>query len=412
MLKRIGVNRLTLGMHIKEFCGSWMEHPFVRSGFVLSNGADLAAILASSIKEVWIDSHKGLDVPDHVPVVTQAESELEITTVLAPVAVAEPRKPALTMEQEIEQAARICGDAKEAVASMFDQVRLGQSIDTGNARLLVEEISGSIGRNPLALISLARLKTADSYTYLHSVAVCALMLAVARQLGLEEAGIRSAGMAGLMHDLGKAPIPLELLNKPGKLSEAEFRVMKTHPLEGFRILQMSQPVEAMTLDVCLHHHEKINGSGYPHGLKGDAISLPAKMAAVCDVYDAITSDRPYKRGWNPAYALRQMAAWTRGHFDLSVFQALVKTLGIYPVGSLVRMNSGRLGVVLEQSRASLTTPRIKLFYSCRSGLRIPPELLDLSRGVSTDRIAALEDPSDWNFPDLQALWSEAIDRDA
>jgi len=288
---------------------------------------------------------------------------------------------------------------------MFDHVRMGQSVDVGSARLLVEEISGSVARNPAALISLARLKTADNYTYLHSVAVCALMAALARQLGLDAAEIRSAGMAGLMHDLGKAPIPLKLLNKAGKLTEAEFEVIKTHPQLGFRILQMSQHIEPKTLDACLHHHEKMDGSGYPEGLKGDEISLSAKMTAVCDVYDAITSDRPYKRGWDPAYALRQMAGWSRGHFDLPVFHALVKTLGIYPVGALVRMSSGRLGVVLEQSGSSLTTPRIKLFYSTRSALRIAPELLDLSRGIGTDRIAALENPDDWNFPDLQELWS-------
>ena len=288
---------------------------------------------------------------------------------------------------------------------MFDHVRMGQSVDIGSARLLVEEISGSVARNPAALISLARLKTADNYTYLYSVAVCALMAALARQLGLDAAEIRSAGMAGLMHDLGKAPIPLKLLNKAGKLTEAEFEVIKIHPQLGFRILQMSHHIEAKTLDACLHHHEKMDGSGYPEGLKGEEISLAAKMTAVCDVYDAITSDRPYKRGWDPAYALRQMAGWSKGHFDLPVFHALVKTLGIYPVGALVRMNSGRLGVVLEQSGSSLTTPRIKLFYSTRSALRIPPELLDLSRGIATDRIAALENPDDWNFPDLQKLWS-------
>ena len=405
MLKRIGVKQLTLGMHIKEFCGSWMDHPFMRSGFVLSSDADLAAILASSIKEVWIDSHKGLDVAAHVPAVTEAESEAEITASLAPVASAKPRPSTLTIEQEIDRAARICAQAKEAVETMFDHVRMGQSVDVGSARLLVEEISGSVARNPAALISLARLKTADNYTYLHSVAVCALMAALARQLGLDAAEIRSAGMAGLMHDLGKAPIPLKLLNKAGKLTEAEFEVIKTHPQLGFRILQMSQHIEPKTLDACLHHHEKMDGSGYPEGLKGDEISLSAKMTAVCDVYDAITSDRPYKRGWDPAYALRQMAGWSRGHFDLPIFHALVKTLGIYPVGALVRMSSGRLGVVLEQSGSSLTTPRIKLFYSTRSALRIAPELLDLSRCVGTDRIAALENPDDWNFPDLQELWS-------
>ena len=150
---------------------------------------------------------------------------------------------------------------------MFDHVRMGQSVDIGSARLLVEEISGSVAGNPAALISLARLKTADNYTYLHLVAVCALMAALARQLGLDAAEIRSAGMAGLMHDLGKAPIPLKLLNKAGKLTEAEFEVIKIHPQLGFRILQMSHHIEAKTLDACLHHHEKWTARATPRGSK-------------------------------------------------------------------------------------------------------------------------------------------------
>jgi HD-GYP domain-containing protein (c-di-GMP phosphodiesterase class II) len=164
-------------------------------------------------------------------------------------------------------------------------------------------------------------------------------------------------------------------------------------------------VDPITLDVCLHHHEKTDGSGYPKGLKGDEISLFAKMGAVCDVYDAITSNRPYKAGWDPAESLRKMAEWANGHFDHQVFQAFVKSLGIYPIGSLVRLGSGRLAVVVEQSSRSLTMPLVKVFYSTRSDLRIPPELIDLSAPGCNDKIAGREDPARWKFPDLDELWS-------
>ena len=218
-------------------------------------------------------------------------------------------------------------------------------------------------------------------------------------------GASKAGVAGMMHDLGKAAMPMSVLNKPGKLTEAEFSIIKTHPEEGYRLLQNGGGADPVVMDVCLHHHEKMDGSGYPHGLKGDEISLFAKMGAVCDVYDAITSNRPYKAGWDPAESLRKMAEWASGHFDGKVFQAFVKSLGIYPIGSLVRLSSGRLGVVVEQTAKSLTTPCVKVFYSTKSQMRILPEVVDLSRPGTTEKIVSREEPAKWKFADLDELWS-------
>ncbi|MBU3738727.1 MAG: HD-GYP domain-containing protein [Rhodoferax sp.] len=405
MLKRISVRQLTVGMHLKEFCGSWMEHPFWRTGFVIKNPKDIEAILASSIQEVWIDTDKGLDVEASVKAVPKVEVEAEVDKTLSQVGQYRPVPQPVSREAEMERAARICREGKQAVVSMFAEVRLGNAVDSAAAKELVQDISDSVTRNPGALISLARLKTADDYTYMHSLAVCAMMVALSKQLGLDEARTRSAGLAGLLHDLGKAFVPIKILNKPGTLTPQEFGVMKGHPVEGHRALQRSGNVDPVALDVCLHHHEKVDGSGYPKGLKGDDISLFAKMGAVCDVYDAITSNRPYKTGWDPAESLRKMAEWSKGHFDPAVFQAFVKSMGIYPVGSLVMMASGRIGVVTEQGTKSLTTPKVKLFFSTKSNLRIPPVVIDLSRPDVSDRIASREDPAKWRFPDINALWS-------
>ena len=408
MLKRISVQQLQLGMHLKEFCGSWMDHPFWRTGFVITDPKDITLILASSIKEVWIDSSKGGDVPSGVPAVC-VEPELPQQSTVVPPSLQSARAPRETARvpaaQEVERAARICLEAKAAVVSMFEEVRMGNAVDVGGARQLVEEISDSVSRNPGAIISLARLKTADDYTYMHSVAVCAMMVALAKQLGLDDAQTRSCGVAGLLHDLGKVAMPIDVLNKPGKLTNAEFDIMKTHPTEGYKMLMASPGVEAVALDVVLHHHEKMDGSGYPEKLKGDQISLYSKMGAVCDVYDAITSNRPYKSGWDPAESLRKMAEWANGHFDPKVFQAFVKSMGIYPVGSLVRLSSGRIGVVTEQSAKSLTTPRIKVFFSTKSNMRIVPAMVDLSSSSTIERIQNREDPAKWNFSDLNELWS-------
>jgi len=401
--KKIKAKDLRLGMHLHELCGSWMEHPFWRSQFTLKDPADIRRIIESGITEVWIDVAKGLDIPGQ----TLPETEQSVTEMLMEAEIARPveaPKP-VPMSEELKRAAMICASAKKAVVSMFQEVRMGNAISAEAAGELVEEISSSVIRNRGALISLARLKTADDYTYMHSVAVCALMVSLARQLDLNEEEVREAGMAGLLHDLGKALMPIKVLNKPGKLTDDEFRVIKSHPVEGHRLLVEGKTASAIVLDVCLHHHEKVDGSGYPDRLAGDQISLFARMGAVCDVYDAITSNRPYKAGWDPAESIRKMTEWSNGHFDERVFQAFVKSIGIYPVGSLVKLASSRLAVVVEQSDKSLLTPRVKVFFSTKSKAYVVPELLDLSRPGVTEKIVGREDAAQWGIKNLDDLWA-------
>ena len=236
MLKKISVDQLTLGMHLKEFCGSWMEHPFWRTGFVLTDPKDIVTIRGSSIKEVWIDCTKGADVAPGQVSVSEAESEAQVEAELEAAIGGQRDVAPVASTAEFERAAQICAQSKRAVISMFEEARMGKAVDTGGAQKLVEEITDSVSRNPGALISLARLKTADDYTYMHSVAVCAMMVALSKQLGLDATQTRLAGVAGLMHDLGKAAMPMDVLNKPGKLTDAEFAIIKRHPEEGYKLL--------------------------------------------------------------------------------------------------------------------------------------------------------------------------------
>ncbi len=408
MLKRIHIEQLRLGMHVHELPGSWMDHPFWRKAFLLDDPKAMQTILSLGIMEVWIDTARGLDVehvPDQEDEVTEADiiAEVDASLMLADPPV--DSGPGIDTAQEAGPALLICAKSKQAVKSMFQEARMGKSLDAKDALSVVEEISASVMRNPGALIGLARMKSKDQYTYMHSVAVCALMISLARTLGLGDEQIRQAGMAGLLHDVGKMMMPLEVLNKPGKLTDEEFSLIKNHPVEGHKMLQAGIGISETVLDVCLHHHEKVDGRGYPDRLGNEQISVYAKMGAVCDVYDAVTSDRPYKDGWEPAEAIRKMAEWT-GHFDQVVFHAFVKSIGIYPVGSLVRLESDRLGVIVEQTAASLLTPIVKVFFSIKSNARIAPEILDLSKPACKDKIVSSEAPAKWGMSDLAALWSD------
>ena len=306
------------------------------------------------------------------------------------------------MQAAVEQARKLCDSAKDQVLDMFSDVRLGKAIEPQTTFALVSEIEDMVQTNSAAILSVARLKTHDNYTYMHSVAVCALMLSLAKQLGLDEKQTQLAGIGGLMHDLGKAFMPIEILNKPGKLTDAEFVTVKSHPAAGAKVLS-DAGAEPEVIDIALHHHEKMNGRGYPDGLVGEEISLLSRMGAICDVYDAVTSQRAYKKPWDPSSAIQQMARW-EGHFDKKIFAAFVKSVGIYPVGSLVRLSSKRLAVVVEPGLASLLTPKVKVFFSLTSDAPIPIEIIDLAAPSCKVTIEDAENPEKWGFKDLDKLW--------
>lgn len=393
MIKKIQADEVRLGMYIHELRGNWMEHPFWRKSFKLDQQKDLDKLLGCSFDEIWIDTDKGLDIKN-------LQSDIKInpdsneSNAESPKPVKKPQAP-VSIAEEMDAAKKIHSKAKEAVTSMFSDVRMGKALEIAEATELVDEINQSMERNPNALLSLARLKTANEYTYLHSVAVCMLMVALGRQLGLKGEELRQAGVAGLLHDVGKMAVPNEVLEKPGKLTDEEFSIMRSHPRRGWEILKSCYQVHESALDVCLHHHERMDGQGYPEKLKGDQLTLFARMGAVCDVYDAISSERCYKKAWSPSESIHKMASWKDGHFDETVFHAFVKTIGIYPNGTLVKLKSGRLGVIIEQSKKSLTAPIIKIFFSTRANGYIQAEILDLSKGA--DSIVGVEDPLKWQF---------------
>ena len=398
-----------LGMYVERLGRSWLENPFWKRSFLLESPADLERIRATRLNEVWIDTARGLAPPEpvaappvSVPAADAADTEAAVPAVSVPVAHV---APALSREAEMAHARRLLERTRQAVQTMFDEARMGKALAVGQAYELVDDIASSVLRGGGVLLGLARLKTADNYTYMHSVAVCALMTALARELELAPEQVRSAGLAGLLHDIGKMAVPSAILNKPGSLSDAEFSSVRAHPAAGHRMLLEVDEIDPVALDVCLHHHEKLDGSGYPKGLCGEEISLYARMGAICDVYDAITSNRPYKQGWCPAESLRRMAAWRGGHLDATLFAAFVKCLGIYPLGTLVRLQSERLAVVVGQAAGkTLTSPTVRVFFSIRAGTCIAPCVIDLAAPGCQERIISTESAAQWGLLDVDRYW--------
>lgn len=241
------------------------------------------------------------------------------------------RRETHAMADDRDGAAELVARSREAVVTLFQQSRMGQAAMLKHTAPLVDDIIDTIGGNASAMLGLVKLRRADDYTHMHSVAVCVLMVALARQMEMDRDSVHACGMAGLLHDIGKAVVPPAILNKPGQLTRAEFEAVKLHAVAGHAMLRAAGGLPGTAIEVCLQHHERYDGTGYPAGLRGEGISLPARMAAVCDVYDAITAYRPYKAPWPPDVALRRMTEWTaEGHFDPAVFAAFARCVGPAP----------------------------------------------------------------------------------
>ena len=412
MIRRVPKDKVELGMYLQAIDGPWMNHPFWRTKFLIADPADLQAIRESDINAVLIDDEKGKGfaepLPEPIAIVAAPED-----TSRGPRAAKEEVIPdgPCSASEEIHRATRILKRSKRAVARMFADVRMGKAVDLASLVPLVDEVSASVDRNASALISIARLRSKDEYTYVHSVAVAALMMNLARQLELADDVVREIGIAGLLHDVGKVATPNDVLNKPGKLTDQEFAIMRTHPVRGHETLKDVPDVPAIALDVCLHHHEKVDGSGYPEGLRGDAISLYARMASVCDVYDAMTSNRPYKEAWGAAESLANMYRW-KGHFDERILNAFIRSVGIYPVGSLVRLRSDRLGLVIDQNAGDLTRPIVRVFYSIADDRPLALRDVDMAHCDAGDIIVSREDPAKWGLDPWEERWTDLIARKA
>ena len=259
----------------------------------------------------------------------------------------------------------------------------------------------SVFRNQDALLPLARLKNLDDYTFEHSVGVSALLIAFGRSMKLSKDVIKEIALGGLLLDIGKANIPDAILKKPGKLTDDEFARMQSHVVEGLKLLNQVPGISEIALQMVSEHHERFDGTGYPNKLAGKQISLYGQMAAIVDVYDAITSDKVYCRGMPPTQALKKLLEWSKHHFDPQLVQGFIRAIGIYPTGTLVRLESNRMGVVVEQNEGNLLEPVVRVFYHAAQQYYIPPEIVDLSK--VQDKIASFENYDKWKIDPYQWL---------
>ncbi len=405
-LIKLPTSQLCVGMYVNSFCGSWLQHDFFRTSFLIDSPKIVERLQASGLEAVMIDPSRGL-TPAARPAVTAAAEAVAgtpaepVVEAIAPAPKEAKSKPLASLSEEMDKARDVTRMVRNTVESLFRDAQLGRNLDAQRIDTAVRSVHESLDRNPGALLSLVRIKRADEYTYMHSVAVSALMAQLAKTLGMDDAAQHQAATAGLLHDIGKVGVPNEILNKPGRLTEDEFTAVRNHPRNGYELLARGGEFDDVALDVCLHHHERIDGRGYPDRLKGDEITLFAKMGAICDIYDAISSNRPYKSAWTPFESLRQMASWGKGHLDHEIFRAFVRSVGVYPVGTIVKLKSNRLAIVTEQNENELRKPVLKAFYSTQLHERIEPRFIQLGKGH--EEIVSVEDPESWNLPPIDQL---------
>lgn len=260
----------------------------------------------------------------------------------------------------------------------MEEVSLGRPINVQIAKKAVSDCVQSIMNSPDALLWLTQLKNADEYTSQHSMNVCILSIALGRQIDLSEAELEDIGLCGMMHDMGKMKIPLQVLNKPGRFEPEELAIMQTHPKVGAGLLMSSSGFPGCVIDAAYGHHERLDGKGYPRGLKAEYIAPYTRIVTIADMYDAISSDRVYKKGRTHLEAINILTKACGDQLDNNLVIKFIEGLGIYPPGSIVEMTNGEVAVVIETNPVKKLKPKVTMLLS-EQKKRVKPRLVDLAK---------------------------------
>jgi HD-GYP domain-containing protein (c-di-GMP phosphodiesterase class II) len=395
MIKRIPLSALKVGMYIADLNNDWIPHNTQRKRGVIKREETIEKIRKMGVQFIYIDARKGTDTQDSE---TAAEVEERNEEALQKAGEQKPGiTPRVSLSEEMVTALGVHSQAQELVGSFMNSAKIGASIDIAPLHKLAEELQSSVARNANALGCLGRIREKDNYLLEHSVNLSVLMTVFGQYRELSADIMHQTIVGALLHDLGKILTPDELLHKPGRLSPEEFEVMKLHARHSRDILSATEGIGELTVITAAQHHERMDGSGYPEGLKGEQISVYGRMVAIADVYDAITANRVYHRGMTPTQGLKKLLEWSGDHLDPALVKQFIRCIGLYPVGSLVLLDSGRLGVVVEINEEDQRLPIVRVMYHTKFRMPITVTTIDLSKTSSQDRIFRAVDPDEYRI---------------
>lgn len=342
---KIHISELKIGMFVSKLDRPWLETPFLMQGFVIESLDDIDAV-AEYAQHVWIDavSQEWVAPEERATLKDQAKKVAYINKI--------------DTKAEHSAALNTYREARRLTRTLLEDLRLGGVINTEQAKSTVKDCVHSVLRNSDALIWMSKIRSQDEYTAEHCLNVCILAIAFGRHLGLSEADLERLGLCGLLHDVGKMRVEQDVLNKPSSLTEKEFNMIKAHTVHGRNLLMASPGIPNSTIDVAYSHHEKIDGTGYPRGLKSSGISELAKIIAIVDAYDAMTADRCYSPSIPSTEALKIIFKDRGTHFDERLALEFIKSVGLYPPGTLVELVNGVIAIVFETNNKYRHLPKI------------------------------------------------------
>lgn len=372
MIKKIYVDKIRVGMFVHDFNSNWNGNTlYIEPNYVKSEST-IEILKNWNIDEVFIDTDRGLDVEKenfHKEIVNTATQFGQIRNL--------PR-PTVPLKIELQSSKKITEHAIKAVQKAYQQAMDGDIPEVGPFYELAKQMQVSIQRNSDALSLLSRIRKKDEYTLHHSVSVSSHVLTMCRYYEVSEHQSLDMAVGALFHDIGKALVPQAILNKPGKLTEEEFSQMKRHAELSMGMLSKTKGIPLEGYDIALHHHERYDGKGYPHGLAKDQISFAAQVTSVCDAFDAITSERCYKAGMESVMGLRLIYEGGGEHFNKALTHDFIRCIGMYPVGTCVVLADGKSGVVVG-STEDMTRPVIQILYDDKKEEPVKPYTIDLSQ---------------------------------
>lgn len=378
-----------------------MNHPFLSNQFKVSHQSEIDKLIRHGIRHVSIDTAQGQDVqPESSNGASPADAALALDLNLdipAPPAAPEPSVTPHSLSEELSVAKVVLAEASALMTEVMADVRMGRIVDLERMEPVVEKMILSVLRNPGAMSCLGRIRQKDHYTFEHSVNVSVLLVNFCRHMGMDHRTIRSAAIGGLLHDVGKVHMPDAILNKAGPLSDEEFALIRAHVANGVDIVGAIAGISDLSLTIVAQHHEHMDGGGYPIGLQGDQISQLGQMAAIVDVYEALTSQRTHRPAMEPSHALQRIFGWGKQQFNKDLVQRFIQCVGIYPVGTLVLLDSGMIAIVTETNPANLLHPRVLVVLDSRRDLIVTPRDLNLAKPSVKERIVRSEPAAKWKI---------------